>query len=317
MKRQHTRLLVGVAALALLAAGCGGDDDDDDATSDTTGSSGGASVDVADLTLGGPADCENNGYCLPGLERVYGVDLSGNFTALDAGLVIPSLEDGSIDIGVTFSTDAVLNQEGLVVLEDDEGMTAADNIFPVATQEVSDAYGDDLAEVLDAVSAEITTEHDVDHEDAEDIASDWLSDHSDLEGLVEAPSDGPALTFGIQDFGESEVLAQIYSTVLQANGYESGTADVGGYRDLLFAAFDSGDVNIALDYVASELEYLNENAGEATADLDETFGLLEPLLGERGLVAYTPTEARNVNVFVVTEDWSSENGVTKLSDLAG
>ena len=31
----------------------------------------------ADLTLGGPADCETNPFCIPGLQDVYGVDLSG------------------------------------------------------------------------------------------------------------------------------------------------------------------------------------------------------------------------------------------------
>lgn len=326
MKRQHTRLLVAVAAVALLAAACG-DDDDDSSTSDTTsgGDSGEATVDASELVMGGPADCESNGYCLPGLERVYGVDLASNFTPLDAGLVLPALQDGQIDIGVFFSTDPVLADDGLVVLEDDEEMTAADNIFPVASQEVADAYDDDLTEVLDAVSAELTTEelielntaHDVDREDPDAVASAWLEEHSDLEGMVEAPAEGPALTFGAQQFGESAVLAELYSQVLQANGFESGTTEVGGFRDLLFGAFESGDVNIAIDYVASELEYLNDNAGEATHDVDETFGLLEPLLEEQSLVGFTPSEAVNTNVFVVTTDWSEENGVTALSQLSG
>jgi osmoprotectant transport system substrate-binding protein len=64
-------------------------------------------------------------------------------------------------------------------------MLAADNVFPVVSQELIDAYGDDLTSVLDAVSAELTTEdliemnrrYDVDREDAEDIAEDWLADH--------------------------------------------------------------------------------------------------------------------------------------------
>jgi len=315
MKRQHIRLVVAVAAVALMAAACGGDDDDDTS----------ASTDASELTLGAPADCENNGYCLPGLERVYGVDLSANFTPLDGGVIVTSLQDGAIDIGVLFSTSPVLADESLVVLEDDEGLTAADNVFPVASQEAADAYGDDLATVLDAVSSELTTDDlialntavDVEHEDAEDAAATWLEEHPDVEGLVDSPAAGPALTFGAQDFGESRVLSQIYSQALQANGFESGTTEVGGFRDLLFGAFESGDVNIAIDYVASELEYLNENAGEATADVDETYALLEPLLADQGLVGFTPAEAIDANVFVVTADFSEENDVTSLSDLAG
>ena len=34
----------------------------------------------ADLTLGGPADCATNPFCIPGLQTVYGVDLSDDFS---------------------------------------------------------------------------------------------------------------------------------------------------------------------------------------------------------------------------------------------
>jgi osmoprotectant transport system substrate-binding protein len=88
---------------------------------------------------------------------------------------------------VVSSTDGRLADEstGWVLLEDDQGMLAADNIFPVVSQEVVDAYGDDLTGLLDDISAELTTEdltemnrrYDVDREDAEDIAADWLADH--------------------------------------------------------------------------------------------------------------------------------------------
>ena len=84
-----------------------------------------------------------------------------------------------------FSTDGRIASEGFVLLEDDQQMLAADNVFPVVSQELVDAYGDDLTSVLDAVSAELTTEdliemnrrYDVDREDADDIAEDWLAEH--------------------------------------------------------------------------------------------------------------------------------------------
>jgi osmoprotectant transport system substrate-binding protein len=141
----------------------------------------------ADLTLGAPQDCESNAFCIPGLQDVYGLDMSGNFTPLDFGVIPTSLDEGAIDVGVVSSTDGRLADEstGWVLLEDDQGMLAADNIFPVVSQEVVDAYGDDLTGLLDDISAELTTEdltemnrrYDVDREDAEDIAADWLADH--------------------------------------------------------------------------------------------------------------------------------------------
>jgi osmoprotectant transport system substrate-binding protein len=138
-----------------------------------------------DLTLGAPQDCEDNQFCLPGLDRVYGLDLSENFVPLDAGLIATSLGEGEIDVATLFSTDGRIADEGWVLLEDDQQMLAADNIVPVGTQELADAYGDDLASVLNDVSAQLTTEdlielnkrYDVDQEDAEDIAEDWLADH--------------------------------------------------------------------------------------------------------------------------------------------
>jgi osmoprotectant transport system substrate-binding protein len=141
----------------------------------------------ADLKLGAPQDCESNAFCIPGLQRVYDLDLSANFTPLDFGVIPTSLDEGAIDVGVVSSTDGRLADEstGWVLLEDDQGMLAADNIFPVASQEVVDAYGDDFTGLLDDISAELTTEdlvelnkrYDVDREDAEDIAADWLADH--------------------------------------------------------------------------------------------------------------------------------------------
>ena len=139
----------------------------------------------ADLTLGGPQDCESNAFCIPGLQRVYDLDMSQNFEPLDAGLVATSLGEGAIDVGLLFSTDGRIASEGWVLLEDDQEMLAADNVFPILSQEVADAYGEDLTGLLDDISAELTTDglielnkrYDVDKEDADDIAEDWLADH--------------------------------------------------------------------------------------------------------------------------------------------
>jgi osmoprotectant transport system substrate-binding protein len=138
-----------------------------------------------DLTLGAPQDCASDPFCIPGLQEVYGLDMSDNLEPLEAGLVATSLTDGAIDVGLLFSTDGRIESEGWVLLEDDQSMLAADNVFPVLTQELADEGGDDLTGVLDDISAELTTEDliemnrrfDVDREDAEDIAADWLSDH--------------------------------------------------------------------------------------------------------------------------------------------
>ena len=138
------------------------------------------------LTLGAPADCETNPFCLPGLQEVYGIDLSDGFTALETGAIADALDAGEIDIALLFSTDSRIAANDWVLLEDDQTMLAADNILPVLTTELNDVEG--LAELANAVSATLSTENvtemnrrfDVDREDASAVAGDFLAD----QGLV-------------------------------------------------------------------------------------------------------------------------------------
>ncbi|MEL7208119.1 MAG: ABC transporter substrate-binding protein, partial [Actinomycetota bacterium] len=124
--------------------------------------------------LGAPQDCETNPFCIPGLQEVYDVDLSENFTPLDAGVVADALEAGEIDVAVLFSTSGIIADKGWVVLEDDMNMLAADNIIPVVTAELVEAYGDDFVARVDEISATLNTENvtelnrqfDIDKEDA-------------------------------------------------------------------------------------------------------------------------------------------------------
>lgn len=139
-----------------------------------------------DLSLGGPADCEVNPFCIPGLQRVYELDLSGNFTPLQPGLpTADALGQGAIDVGILFSTSALIADRGLVLLEDDLNMLAADNVVPVLTEDLLEAYGDDLRSLLDEVSSKLTTadltamnkRFEIDNDDADEIAADWLADN--------------------------------------------------------------------------------------------------------------------------------------------
>jgi osmoprotectant transport system substrate-binding protein len=112
------------------------------------------------------------------------VDLSGDFVPLDASLVAEALAADEVQIGVLFSTSGRIADEGWVLLEDDMGMLAADNVTPVLSQDLVDAYGQELQDLIDEISAAIDTEtltelnkrFDIDREDAEDIAASFLED---------------------------------------------------------------------------------------------------------------------------------------------
>lgn len=139
-------------------------------------------ADHTDLVLGAPADCETNPFCLPGLQRVYGIDLTANYIALEPAAVVEALTAGEIDVALLFSTDSRIATNDWVLLEDDQQMLAADNVVPVVTTELGEV--DEVGQLADMVSASLTTEgltelnrrFDVDVEDADAIARSHLED---------------------------------------------------------------------------------------------------------------------------------------------
>jgi len=135
----------------------------------------------ASLKLGGPADCETNAFCIPGLKRVYNLDMSANFQALETSAVADALDAGAIDVALLFSTDGRIAAKDYVLLEDDKTMLAADNVIPVAAKDLSSNA--ELTTAVNNISKKITTEEliamnkrfDVDKEDAEVIAKEFLT----------------------------------------------------------------------------------------------------------------------------------------------
>ena len=133
-----------------------------------------------DMTLGAGPECPTRPFCLAGLERVYGLRF-GAFRALDAGgpRTKSALASGEIDVGLVFSSDGAVPALGLVVLEDDKRLQAADNLVPVIRADVLDA---EIRRVLDRISAALTTEDlielnrraEIDGEDPERLAEEWL-----------------------------------------------------------------------------------------------------------------------------------------------
>ena len=113
-------------------------------------------VPVADqLTLGGPPECPVRPFCLPGLSRVYGL-VFYDFMALDAGgpLTVDALRRDDVQVGLLFSTDPRIEENGFVPLLDDRRLQDAENITPVIR---SEKLNDEVRRLLDAVSARLTS----------------------------------------------------------------------------------------------------------------------------------------------------------------
>ena len=142
------------------------------------------------IVFGGPPECQERDTCLLGLQDTYGLD-NIEFRAIQEGSVrVSSLENGEIDLALLFSTQPVIKEKGFVALEDDQGMIPAENIVPVVSQEILDAYGDEFRSLINSISAEITTETlldlngrvELEGEDPADVATQWLEDNGFLGG---------------------------------------------------------------------------------------------------------------------------------------
>lgn len=145
-------------------------------------------ADVAgDLVWGLATGCPDNPVCGPGLNEVYGIDIS----TLDVEPLPPcspeiaeALNNDAIQVAQVCTTQAEIASFNFVLMEDDGGLAPAQNLVPVLTQELADAGGDDLAAILNSVSELLTTEEltnlnlsIAEQESYEDIASQWLTDN--------------------------------------------------------------------------------------------------------------------------------------------
>jgi osmoprotectant transport system substrate-binding protein len=144
---------------------------------------------ASQLVLGGPPECPERPFCQPGLRDTYGLNFK-DFKPLDAGgpLTVAALEGNQVDVGVIFTTDAVIAARGFVLLADDKRLQLADNVVPLVRADYLSKAPADFKTQVNAVSAKLTTEGltglnkavSVDRKEPRDVAAAWLRD----KGLV-------------------------------------------------------------------------------------------------------------------------------------
>ncbi len=133
------------------------------------------------VRLAATTECPDRPFCQPGLEKTYGMKVS---QLLPLGFGSPqakqAVTSGKADLVLTGTTDATLDQLGLVLLEDDKGLQQADNIVPVVNKE---ANTPEVKALLDKLSAVLTTEDltqlnakvDAQRQTEEQVAKDFLA----------------------------------------------------------------------------------------------------------------------------------------------
>lgn len=108
------------------------------------------------ITLAAGDECPERPFCAPGLKSVYGIDITG----IDPkGVGTPQAEqavkDGTDQMALTTTTDATLDQYGLVLLADDKHLQNADNVLPVVN--AAHAGAPAVAAALGRLTAVLTT----------------------------------------------------------------------------------------------------------------------------------------------------------------
>ncbi|WP_275571647.1 ABC transporter substrate-binding protein [Mycolicibacterium vanbaalenii] len=141
----------------------------------------------AEVKVGAPSEFQTRQTGLVGLKEKYGLDIApANFVAISDGggpATVKALTDGTVTAANIFSTSPAIERSALVVLEDPKNVFLAANVVPlVASQKMSD----ELKTVLDAVSAELTTEALIELNtsvegnqgvDPDEAARKWISDN--------------------------------------------------------------------------------------------------------------------------------------------
>ncbi len=141
----------------------------------------------AEVKVGGPSEFQTRQTGLVGLKEKYGLDISpANFVAISDGggpATVQALTGGTVTAANIFSTSPAIEKSNLVVLEDPESVFLAANVVPlVASQKMSSP----LKSVLDAVSAELTTEALIalntsvegnEGVDPDEAAESWIAEH--------------------------------------------------------------------------------------------------------------------------------------------
>ncbi|MFF4644320.1 ABC transporter substrate-binding protein [Streptomyces sp. NPDC001389] len=101
-------------------------------------------------------ECSVRPFCAPGLEKTYGIQVSGiDPKGVGTPQAKQAVKDGVDQLVLTTTTDATLDSFGLVLLEDDKKLQNADNVLPVVN--AKDAGAPEVAAALERLTKVLTT----------------------------------------------------------------------------------------------------------------------------------------------------------------
>jgi osmoprotectant transport system substrate-binding protein len=135
------------------------------------------------VVLAGGPECEKRLTCFKGFTDVYKLTNASFQTVQEFGPRIQQLDSGTVTVIPVDSVSPPAGDQKYVALKDDLSMIPTENVVPAVNKKVLDERGADFANVVNAVSAKLTTDGmrelnkrvDSDGEQAADVAKDWLT----------------------------------------------------------------------------------------------------------------------------------------------
>jgi osmoprotectant transport system substrate-binding protein len=139
-----------------------------------------------------------------------------------------------------------------------------------------------------------------------------LAESSAQPSATASSSASGEIVVGSADFTESKILAEIYSQALKAKGVQSSTKLGIGSREIYIKALQDKSISVVPEYTGNLLLNFDANAtATTTEEVDEALPKALP----SGLKVLKSSAAVDQDVYVVTKDYSAENGITSLDDL--
>jgi osmoprotectant transport system substrate-binding protein len=177
------------SGLAVLQAAPGENKDSLNVTASFAKENGVTSIadlaDVDGLRLAANPEFKQRAYGIPGLEKVYGIT-GIEFTPISDGggpATVKALVSGTVDVADIYSTTPSIKANKLVTLDDPKNLIAAQNVVPLVRE---DKATDKVSEVLNAVSASLTTQELLELNEANQgkdkaapaaLAKEWVAEH--------------------------------------------------------------------------------------------------------------------------------------------
>jgi len=125
---------------------------------------------------------------------------------------------------------------------------------------------------------------------------------------------GPTVKISSFNFGESQILANLYAEALTEKGIPVELKLNLGSREVVKPALENGEIDLIPEYTGTLLGFLK---GSPSSDQNKTYEDLVTELEKIGLTALAYAPAQDKNGFVVTQATADQLDLTKVSDLAG